>query len=262
MIDCHAHLLPNIDDGSKSIEDSIKVLRQMAAGGIKSVICTSHYMKSHFQYKYEDYTARFRELEEEIKTQNIPIKIYTGAEVFLTPGISKDIKEQKLTLADSSYVLVETDLNGFPHDFYKNIYDLIKFGYKPVLAHGERYVSIMMKTHSIKELIKRGIYVQINSASLIGGYGEKVKHTAWKMMNKGWVHLLGSDEHIKGDYTSFFKARDKIVEHVDEATARLLTQTYPQAILTDEKIPLDYVIVHKENRRKFLDILFHSKGNR
>lgn len=260
MIDCHAHLIPNVDDGSKSQESSINILRQMSAGGINAVICTSHYMRGHFQYKYEDYMSRFRELEAEIKIQNIPIMIYTGAEVYLSPNISEEVKSQKLTLADSNYVLVETDLNGFPHDFHKNIYDLLRHGYRPILAHAERYVSIMMKTHSIRDLIKRNIYVQVNSASLIGGYGEKVKQTAWKLVNKGWVHMMGSDEHIKGDYTSFFKARDKIVEHIDEQTAQLLTQTYPQSIIDDTKIPLDYVIVHKEPKRNLLRKLFPFKG--
>ncbi len=257
MIDCHAHLIPNVDDGSKSIESSIVVLKQMSEGGIKSVICTSHYMKGHYQFKYENYMARFRELEAEIKIQGIPITIHTGAEVFLTPNISDDVKAQKLTLADSSYVLFETDLNGFPSDFHKNVYDLLRHGYRPILAHAERYVSVMMKTHTVKDLIKLNIYIQVNAASLIGGYGEKVKQTAWKLINQGRVHLLGSDEHIKGDYTSFFKARSKIAEHIDEQTAMLLTQTHPKAILVNEKIPFDYVTFYKNNKFSFLKSIFH-----
>jgi protein-tyrosine phosphatase len=260
MIDCHAHLIPNVDDGSTSQESSIHALRQMSEGGVKSVICTSHYMKGHYQFKYENYLSRFRELEAEIKVQNIPITIYTGAEVYLTPGISDEIKANKLTMAESSYVLVETDLNGLPRDFYKNMFDLVRHGYKPILAHSERYVTVMTKTRSVKELIRRNMYVQINAASLIGGYGEKVKQTAWKLLHMGWVHLMGSDEHIKGEYSAFFKARDKIVAHIDEPTAKLLTITYPQAILSDDKIPFDYVMVHSERKRNLVKRMLRSIG--
>lgn len=260
MIDCHAHLIPNVDDGSKSLESSINTLRQMASGGIESVICTSHYMKGHYQFNYEDYKVKFRELEAEIKHQNIPITIYTGAEVYLSPNISDDIKENNLTLAGSNYVLVETDLNGFQYDFQKQLYDVVKHGYRPILAHAERYVSVMLKTHTIKDLVKRNVYIQVNAASLLGGYGEKVKQTAWKLMNRGWVHLLGSDEHIKGEYSSFFKAVSKIKEHIDEQTATLLTQTYPQAILQNEHIPYDYVIVHQDKKKNFFQSIFNRKG--
>jgi len=260
MIDCHAHLIPNVDDGSTSLESSIHVLRQMAAGGVKSVICTSHYMKGHYQYKYENYLSRYRELEAEIKIQKIPITIYPGAEVFLTPGISDEIKSHKLTLAESSYVLIETDLNGLPRDFDKNMFDIVRHGYKPILAHAERYVSVMMKTRSVKSMIRRNIYVQINAASLIGGYGEKVKQTAWKLLHMGWVHLMGSDEHIKGDYTAFFKAIEKISEHVDEPTAKLLTQTHPNAILTNDLIPFDYVMVHRVHKKNLVKRLMRTLG--
>jgi protein-tyrosine phosphatase len=260
MIDCHTHLLPNFDDGSTSLEGSIRILQQMAAGGIKAIFCTSHYMRGQYQFSAEDYQARFNALETEVKTRNIPIALYPGAEVFLTTGISEDIKEKKLTMADSSYVLIETELNGFPADMQKNLYDLIRNGYRPILAHAERYVSVMMKAHEAKELISKGVYIQVNAGSLLGGYGEKVKETAWKLVNRGWVHLLGSDDHNKGDYTSFFRARDKIVEHVDEHTADLLTNINPQAVLTNQKIPYDYVIVHREKKGGLITRLKRTLG--
>jgi len=260
MIDCHSHLIPNIDDGSKDIESSIKALRQMSDGGIKAVICTSHYMRGLYQFTKDEYNAKFRELEAEVKHQSIPITLYPGAEVFLTYNIAEDIKINNLTLANSNYVLIETELNGFPPDMQKNIYDLLRKGYKPILAHAERYVSIMMKSHEAKELINRSVYIQINAASLVGGYGEKVKQTAWKMLNKGWVHLMGSDHHLRSDYDAFFKAKQKIVEHIDEKTAVLLTQTHPQAILDNDKIPYDYVIVHRESKIKYHTKLLRSLG--
>lgn len=260
MIDCHTHLIPNIDDGSTSLESSIDALRQMAEGGIESVICTSHYMRGLYQFKHEDYTSKFKELETEIKHQNIPITILPGAEVYITSGIAEDIIKNKLTLADSSYVLIETDLNGFPPDLQKNIYELLRKGFRPVLAHAERYVPVMMKTHNVKELINRSVYIQINAASVVGGYGEKVKQTVWKMLNQGWVHFMGSDHHNKTDYGNFFQAKDKITRHIDEQTAEFLTRTHPQAILNNEKVSYDYVIVYRESKKKFPAKIIRSLG--
>jgi protein-tyrosine phosphatase len=260
MIDCHTHLLPDMDDGSPSMEHSILALQQMAQGGIKSVVCTAHYMRGKYSYSHENYRYRFNELESEIKHQNIPITLYPGAEVYLAPGIVEDIISNKLTLAESSYVLFETDLNGFPHDMQKNIYELLRRGFRPILAHAERYSSVMRKSHEARELINRNIYIQINAASILGGYGERVKDTVWKMLNKGWVHFLGSDHHARSDYTAFFKAKEKIEEYVDKYTANLLTQAYPQLMLNNEKVPYDYVIVHKAPHKKRRLKLFKSLG--
>lgn len=260
MIDCHTHLIPNLDDGSTSLESSIEALRQMAEGGLKSAICTSHYMRGIYQFKPEDYSAKFRELEAEVKHQSIPITLHPGAEVFVTSGITDDIIKNKLTLADSSFVLIETDLNGFPPDFQKCIYEMLRKGLKPILAHAERYVPIMMKTRNVKELINRNVYIQINAASTIGGYGDKVKQTVWKMLNKGWVHFMGSDHHNKTPYSAFFRAKEKIAQHIDAQTSEFLTQTHPQAILDNKKVSYEYVIVYRESKKKFTSKLIKSLG--
>lgn len=250
MIDCHTHILPNLDDGSPDLTSSLEAIKQMAEGGIKSVFCTSHFMAGIYQYSHEDYMSVFRELESEVTHQGINISLYPGSEVYMVAGATDLIKEHKLTLADSSYVLIETDLNGFPTDLAKNIFDLLRAGYKPILAHAERYVSVMMKSHEAKEMINRSVYIQVSAPSVIGGYGEKVKQTAWKLLNKGWVHLLGSDHHTRSDYGAYFEARNKIIEHVDMETAELLTNIHPQAIIDNAKIEYEYVFVQTPPKRR------------
>lgn len=260
MIDCHAHLLPGMDDGPDIIDQTISALNQMVQGGIKTVFCTTHYMRGLYQFSHDDYMVKFKELESEIKHQKIPIDIIPGAEIHIAYGISEDIRAQKLTLGDSNYILIETDLNGFPPDIHKNIYDLLRKGYKPILAHAERYVSVIMKSHEAKEMINRSVYIQVNAGSILGGYGDKVKQTVWKLLNKGWVHFMGSDHHCKSDYNTFFKARDKITEHIDEQTASLLTVNYPNQVLKNEKVEYDYVFVHNVPKMKYHTRIFKSLG--
>jgi len=260
MIDCHIHLIPNMDDGSSSMEESIETLRQMAEGGITAVFCTSHYTRGLYNFSYIEYNAKFRELEAEVKHQNIPVTLYPGAEVHVTNDVAEDIKREKLTLADSNYVLIETELNGFPSDFKKNVFYLLRAGYRPILAHAERYVDVIKKAHEAKELINRSVYIQVSATSILGMYGEKVKQTAWKLLNTGWAHIMASDHHSKTHYDAFFKAKGKISEHIDDEMADILTRLHPQCIVNNNKIEYNYVWVQKVRKRRPITDLFRRIG--
>lgn len=260
MIDIHTHLLPNIDDGSKDLGDSLKQLAQMAEGGIKRVYLTSHYFRGHYQYTRDEYDTRFSVVASKVKEAGINLELVPGFEVFLQPDILTDINKHSLTMGDSPYVLVESELNGLPNDFYNNIYPLLRAGYKPILAHAERYVSIMRKPSRAESLTQRNIYIQTNSGSLLGMYGDKVKSTAWALVNNGWTHFVASDDHVRGQYFSFFQARDAVEDKIDNHTAHLLFHAYPSAIANNESIPYQYVHIfrphHRRKRKNWLQRLF------
>ncbi|MDD4310320.1 MAG: capsular biosynthesis protein [Candidatus Cloacimonetes bacterium] len=259
MIDIHTHLIPNIDDGSQDYGDSLRQLKKMAEGGIKSVYLTSHYFRGHYQYTREEYNRHFDQLSAQVVQAGINLKLIPGFEVFLQPDILTDIKKHSLTMGDSAYVLIESDLNGLPDDFYNNIYPLLRAGYKPILAHAERYVSIMRKPDQTESLSKRNVYIQTNAGSLLGAYGEKVKQTAWKLVNMGWTHFVASDDHVRGEYKAFFEARDAVEEAIDNHAAHLLFHVYPSLIAKNESIPYQYVHIyrpHHYRRRSWLKRLF------
>ena len=165
MIDIHTHLLPNIDDGSKDLEDSLKQLTRMAEGGIKTVYLTSHFFRGHYQYSRAEYDQRFREVANRAKDAGLSLNLLPGFEIFLQPDSLSDIKEHSLTMGDSPYILIESELNGLPNDFYNNIYPLLRAGYKPILAHAERYVSIMRKPERASNLSQRNICLLYTSPS-------------------------------------------------------------------------------------------------
>jgi protein-tyrosine phosphatase len=250
MIDIHCHLLPNIDDGSDDLGKSVQQLRQMEECGVSEVYLTSHYFRGHYHYPRAEYDAKLSVLREEAQKAGLKIKLHSGFEVFIQPGIIEDIKEKSLTLGDSNYVLIESELNGLPTDFYQNVFPLLRAGYKPILAHSERYVSIMKKASKARELVDRDIYIQTNAGSLLGHYGEKVRQTAWTLINNGWTHFVASDDHVRMDYGVFIEARDLITERIDERTSNLLCHKYPASISKREKIPYSYVIVHKTHHKQ------------
>ncbi len=259
MIDIHSHILPQIDDGSEDLEKSIGQLKLMEAGGIKELYLSSHYFRGHYQYSRAEYDAKLSALQVAAQANGIQIKLHSGFEVFVQPGIVDDIIEKKLTLGNSNYVLIESELNGLPIDFYQNVYPILRAGYRPILAHAERYVSIMKHPKKARELIDKDIYIQTNAGSLLGHYGEKVKHTAWTLVNNGWTHFLASDDHVRMDYGAYFAACKLVEERVDKRSRDLLCKEFPGAISKNEKVPFNYVMVRlsrQRSKRSFFGRIF------
>lgn len=243
MIDTHCHIIPNIDDGSRDEECSLRQLLEMDSGGISHAYLTSHYFKGHYEYSREEYLAKLESLQRAVTAAGAKIKLLPGFEIFLQPNILQDVQAKNLCLGDSKYILIESELNGLPPDFHINVYPLLRAGYRPILAHAERYVSIMKHPLEAQSLVERNLYLQVNSGSLLGQYGEKVKETAWLLIKYGWAHVLGSDDHTRGPYQSYFDALDAIEAEIDAHTVKLLTETHPAMILEDKIIPYRYVYV-------------------
>lgn len=260
MIDIHCHILPNIDDGSRDEEHSLQQLRSMAEGGISRVYLTSHYFRGHYQYTRAEYDAKFDRLSGLVKAELPELELLPGFEVYIQPGILEDIEEHNLCLGDSRYVLIESELNGLPTDFYFNIYPILRKGFRPILAHAERYVSIMKDPAEAQKYLEQNIYIQVNAGSLMGLYGEKVKETAIKLVEEGWVHFIASDDHVRSDYKAYFSAREWITEHIDATTAELLTHDYPGMIQDGIHVPYKYVKVikprHRHHKRSLWEKMF------
>ncbi len=257
MIDIHTHLVPGLDDGSPDLKTTMEHLSRAAKVGVKRIYLTSHYFKGHYEYSREDYDRRFKEVEAELAKAGVKLELRPGFEVFAQAGIIEDIIAKSLYLGDSKYVLVESELNGLPPDFYTCVYPLLRAGLKPILAHAERYVSIMQKPSEARSLIDRNIYMQVNASSLVGLYGDKVKTTAKTLIENGWAHFVGSDNHGRTPVESYLDAHTLISSKVDQKTADMLMKDFPSRIESNLQIPYRYVEVirprhHRRKRRSWL----------
>ena len=194
MIDFHSHILPEIDDGSKSYEESLKMLEEAQNIGFDIVISTSHYAVDC----YESPEYKRKELIEDLNLEeNVP-EIILGSEIFLTYNIVDLLKEYKAsTINGTNYVLIELPLR---HRFsnLKNVINILKENdYRPIIAHPERYMFIQNNFKEIYELKELGVLFQCNYGSILGNYGIKAKSTMKKMLKNGLVSFLGSDAHRK-----------------------------------------------------------------
>ncbi len=195
-IDIHNHCLPGLDDGARTIKESIEMLRIASEEGIKEIIVTPHYKHSRYLKSPEDVAIIKKEIEEELAKERIDITLHLGNELFYHIDIINELEQKKVnTLADSQYVLVEFYPNESLSTIKKGLYEFLTYGYYPILAHVERYEEIVEDLNEVRELLNMGAYLQINASTLVGLHGRKNKRFVKKLLKEELVQFVGTDAH-------------------------------------------------------------------
>ncbi|MCM1154944.1 MAG: hypothetical protein NC392_06225 [Roseburia sp.] len=195
-IDIHSHILPGLDDGSEDFEMSLRMLRQAAEDGIGEMILTPHYKPMRRNVSPEKIRKVFRALEEKKNEAEIPIRLHLGSEIYYSSEALPALREgAALTMAGTSYVLIEFS----PREDYAYIrdaaYSLLSEGYSPILAHVERYGSLMAKKVRVEELYDMGCCIQVNAASVTGENGWESRQDVKWLLRREYVHFVGTDSH-------------------------------------------------------------------
>lgn len=197
LLDIHTHILPNIDDGSPNIETSIEMIKESIDTGVTDIFVTPHHMRGRYIENIDDIKNKFALLKEEVKKQNLKVNLYLGEEIYIShlENASKLLDQKELlTLNGSKAVLIEFSLSNKPEDFEEIVYNLVCSGYKPIVAHAERYNWITFD--EIKFLKNEGALIQVNSDSLLGKNATfKEKMLARKLYKKHMVDYIASDMH-------------------------------------------------------------------
>jgi protein-tyrosine phosphatase len=196
QVDMHSHLIPGIDDGAKTIDDSLFLLREMVALGFKKVITTPHVMADGYTNSTEAILKGRDLLRQLVKDNNLPIEVDASAEYNIDGGIYERIEKNDLIPFGKNYVLVELPFLAKPPIMGDVIYKLQIAGYNVILAHPERYSYFHENSFENYESLKdRNVLFQVNIGSLTGVYGKGAKITADRMIDKGMVNFMGSDLH-------------------------------------------------------------------
>lgn len=194
--DIHSHLIAGIDDGSKSIEESVEMVKQFALNGYKKLITTPHIMSDYYKNSPDTIFPGLEVLRKKLKEEQVDIELEAAAEYYLDEYFVDLIQndEDIMTFGDK-YVLFETSFMNKPRNLEQVIFTLSTKGYKPVLAHPERYVYLSSDFSAYQELKDKGVLFQLNFISLSGYYSPIVKKTAEKLIDAGLVDFIGSDCH-------------------------------------------------------------------
>lgn len=194
--DIHAHILPGVDDGSHSMEETIRMLQLALNQGIRTIIATPHYIAGSTNASPAKLEAIRSQVQDEAYKLNKDLKILLGNELYYSDSIVDALKKKEaLTLAQSRYALVEFAVGDTFERIFRGMSELVRAGYAPILAHVERYRCLNKREDLISDLIELGCYIQMNSGSLLGGIFNSEANYNRGLLSNGMVHLVGSDCH-------------------------------------------------------------------
>jgi len=196
-IDLHSHLIPGIDDGSRNMEESLVLLRGMVALGYEKVITTPHIMSDAYGNTPKIITEGLRVLREEALKEGLSIEIEAAAEYYLDDGFNTLLEKGEMMTLKGEYLLFETSYFAKPMQLEEMIFAISSFGYKPLMAHPERYSYVRDFLKEYRRFKELGVLFQVNLNSFGGHYGKEAKEKADFLNKEGMIDFLGSDVHHK-----------------------------------------------------------------
>lgn len=205
FIDIHSHLLPGIDDGSKSFDNTHSLVNSLKEIGFSQFTGTPHIIKHVWENTPETIENSKQIVISGFKSKNEDITLHAAAEYMIEESFATLFKSQKLLTLKDDYVLVEMSYLNAPIQLYDILFDLQVAGYKPILAHPERYVFYHHNFDEYKKLKKTGCLFQLNLLSTVGYYGKNETLTAQKLLDSGMIDFVGSDVHHHKHVESFEK---------------------------------------------------------
>lgn len=195
FVDIHSHLLPGIDDGSKSVEETASLMTQMNGLGINHFITTPHIFTNVWDNTEAVITKKLGDTKLELKHKNCYDTFETGAEYMLDSFFLKRLETEKLLTLKNNYLLVEMSYLNPPIQLFEILFEIQLAGYKPILAHPERYVFYHNNYKELHKLKNSGCLFQLNLLATVGYYGKNIEMVAEKLLQDDLYDFVGSDIH-------------------------------------------------------------------
>ena len=236
MIDIHSHLLFGIDDGSRSIEESIYIINKLSKIGYTDIILTPHFINgSSYMSLRENNLELLKKLKVGLIKYKVPVNLYLGNEIYIDSEIIDLLKKGIISsLNNSKYLLIELPMSGENEIYYDVFLDLINMGYKVILAHPERYISFQKDFNKVYELKELGVLFQCNVGSILGDYGSNAKKTIKRLLKEHLISFMGTDiHHNKKDYMFVENAKKKFRKYLTDKEIEDIFENNPRKYLLD-----------------------------
>lgn len=223
--DIHCHILPGLDDGAGSLEETLRMLRMAADEGITDVIATPHYKEGRRCAGPDQVRETVKEIQEEANRQQIPVSLYFGHEILYFSDLEERLKEKQIcTLNDTSCVLIEF-MPTESFSYIRNALDQVAgTGYLPILAHAERYSCLLKDWKRAGQLHKMGIGIQLNASGIVGSMGSGIRTFTHRMISEHLADYIGTDAHDS-------RRRVPAVKQCAAVLERLCSSEYADALL-------------------------------
>ncbi|WP_102264484.1 tyrosine-protein phosphatase [Mesobacillus jeotgali] len=199
MIDIHCHILPGIDDGAQSMEDTIKMARVAVGEGIHTIIATPHHKNSKYDNPKESIIPRVDEVNTVLKNEGVDLKVLPGQEVRLYGDVIEGIeKGEILSLNHTQYLFIEFPSNHVPRYAETLLFDLQLKEITPIIVHPERNQEIIERPEALYNLVKKGALTQVTASSISGHFGKKIRNFSYQLIEANLTHFIASDAHNVG----------------------------------------------------------------
>lgn len=243
MIDIHSHIVFDVDDGPKTIEDSRALLEESYRQGVRTIISTSHRRKGMFETPEAKIEENFKQVQELAKEIADDLTVLYGAEIYYTSDILDKLEQGKIPrLADSQYALIEFSMITPYKEIHTALSNVLRLGVTPVIAHIERYHCLENDEKKVRDLINMGCYTQINSSSvlkpkLFGDTYKFMKKRAQFFLEKDLVHFVASDMHNLDPRPPYMQEAYQIIsKKYGESHAEQLFRKNQELLLRSEYI--------------------------
>lgn len=194
--DMHSHILFGIDDGSKSLDNSLLMAERFVRNGYSRIITTPHIMSDYYPNDRGIIEDRLNQLNMAINSRDLPLKVAAAAEYYMDEFFLEKVRSKgDLLTFHNKHILVETSFMNRPVFFKQLLFEIRTLGLTPVLAHPERYIYFQENPEDIEEIVQSGVKMQINLLSLSGYYSPGAKKLAQWLIKSGYYDFLGTDAH-------------------------------------------------------------------
>ena len=240
MIDCHSHIIFDVDDGCVLIEDSINTIKNLKSLGFNKIVVTPHYLKgSNFVKNNKEKKEKLNILKEKLKEENIDVELFIGNEIYIADDIDDLVMEKEATTINKSrYILIELPLYNKINNVEDTLYELKIKGYIPVIAHPERYSYFQKNYKEINSLLEMGVLFQSNYGSIIGNYGKDAIKLIEYLLKNDMVTFMATDIHRPNSsiIENFPLIKKKIVSIIGEEKFNKISNDNILKMINDEEI--------------------------
>lgn len=235
MIDLHSHILPELDDGSQSLQESLAMARMAVDSGVTAMAATPHCTDARAREVY----AAWKQLRQALKENRIPLKVFPGMEIFGTEDTLRLLQEGKLfTLNGSRYPLIEFSFHSGGERETRILRSLCKAGLRPIVAHPERYSYVQYDPEILNRWYRMGCLMQVNRGSLLGRFGIRAQEMAAELVERNFAAVVASDAHSPHMRTPWMEdVRKFLSREFSPECARTLLLENPGRILKDDPLP-------------------------
>lgn len=256
IIDLHSHLIPNVDDGAQTIEQSFELARQAVSEGVEHMVLTPHHRNGVYLNRKNDVIRYSKDLQEQYDRAKINLKVYPSQEIRLTEYFLDDLYNDDLLSLDGAgkYYLIEFPSERVPSITNEVFQELISAGITPVIAHPERNHELSNNMNRLYEFIDMGCLSQITTSSYSGYYGEKLKENSRQIIENNLAHVLASDvHHLKHRPMNMKVAFNRIIEEFGVETADYFKEN-ARNIFNGDQVRVKNPVKVKKARRKWFGI--------